>query len=77
MGFKRWQNVKKEHAGSRHDFLFWSFRDKFALRKGDWKIVRNRSKDAVELYNLNEDMSETTNLADEQAERLQSLLNFW
>jgi arylsulfatase A-like enzyme len=34
-----------------------------AVRQGDWKLWRNNSTGAVELYNLASDLGETTNLA--------------
>lgn len=56
----------------KHDFLYWEFHEKKgrqAIRKGDWKAVRYNvfaSPDApIELYNLKEDIGETTNLADQ------------
>ena len=34
-----------------------------AIRMGDWKAVRSKPGAAVELYNLNKDVSETTDVA--------------
>ena len=44
-------------GGSPHDYLFWGGRAKGATRKGEWKLVGS------ELYNLRQDLSETTNVA--------------
>ena len=51
------------------------------IRKGDWKLLLHheewsldKGKNALELYNLAEDMGETKNLANEHPERCQALL---
>jgi arylsulfatase A-like enzyme len=53
-----------------HDYLYWEFPaqgGKIAVRKGDWKAVRNNafSMDAstLELYNLRDDLQESINVA--------------
>ncbi|MFI3295963.1 MAG: arylsulfatase, partial [Rikenellaceae bacterium] len=53
-----------------HDFLFWEYNDgggAMAVRMGDWKAIRTGiNKDVnspIELYNLSEDVGETTDLA--------------
>jgi len=45
-----------------HEALFWRMGANFAVRKGDWKLVRARPGEP-ELYNLSTDMSEAHNLA--------------
>ena len=42
--------------------LFWEFSGNHAVRRGNWKLVAERSRD-WELYDLSVDRSETTNLA--------------
>ena len=44
------------------------------IRKGDWKLIESFDPAQVELYNLSEDLGETTNLADTQPARRDSLL---
>ena len=54
--------------------LFWHFPhtyDQFpysTVRKGDWKLIYRHLDQSLELYNIPEDISETTNLAGEEAE---------
>jgi len=72
-----------------HDYLYWElqldgwnrkmpkggFRQ--AIRKGDWKAVRYGAESPIELYNLKEDINETTNIADDHpeiVEEMQALL---
>ena len=63
-----------------HEFLYWEFYEqggKQAVRKGNWKAVRlNLSQDLngpIELYNLESDLGETCNIADEHPEIVAAL----
>lgn len=54
----------------KHDYLYWEFHEKGgrqAVRMGDWKAVRynvlNDPEAPMELYNLEEDLSENHNVA--------------
>jgi arylsulfatase len=60
-----------------HEFLYWEFPPyggQVAIRMGDWKVIRrNLNHDeppTLELYNLNEDITEQHNLAGEYPEIL-------
>lgn len=44
------------------------------IRKGDWKLIRYFEDGAVELYNLKDDLSERTNLAEKEPEKTKALL---
>ena len=51
-----------------------------SLRAGDWKLLEYLDDNRVELYNLRDDLSETTNLAGQQPARrdeLRSMLHAW
>ena len=57
----------------KHDHLYWEFRErggKIAVLKGDWKGIRlNSQKDPdgpLEIYHLDKDIGEVTNLASQQ-----------
>ena len=45
-----------------------------ALRRGDWKLVQFHESGKVELYDLGEDIGETTDLAQAEPERARSML---
>ncbi|MEK6478993.1 sulfatase [Catalinimonas sp. 4WD22] len=50
------------------------------IRQGTWKLLKFYETNRLELYNLNQDMSEQYNIANEQAEvrdRLQAQLEVW
>ena len=57
----------------KHDYLCWEFGERggaTAVLKGDWKGVRRNTRKnpdgPIELYNLKNDLAETTNLAENQ-----------
>lgn len=53
-----------------HEFLYWEFKEKRAVRFGSWKAVIPAAGAAVELYDLDADLSETTNLAGEHPDQV-------
>lgn len=54
--------------------VFWGIRSKLAVRQGDLKLIMDQTFADPVLYDLNADRAETTDLADEQPERVQELL---
>jgi len=66
----------------RHESLYWEFMEqggKQAVRKGNWKLVRNQvisePPGTVELYDLGEDPAETKDVSHEHPEKVQELLD--
>ena len=55
-----------ESPHSPHATLFFEYRNFSALHWGDWKIIREGEEEEWQLYNLENDISETTNLAKSQ-----------
>ena len=63
-----------EGAASPHEAIYWELRDQLAIRKGRWKLVLNgellkdgpaRESDVpIHLADLEEDMAESSNLAE-------------
>ena len=51
-----------------HDPLYWEFRGKQAVRKGKWKAVRPGSDKPVELYDLEQDIGEQNDVADQHSD---------
>jgi arylsulfatase A-like enzyme len=73
-----------------HKALFWRFGEQMAIRKGDWKLVKAPGSGAefaerrgaattegAHLYNLAQDVSEQTNLADQEPEKVKQLSAVW
>jgi len=51
----------------KHEFLYWEFFERNtrqAVRMGKWKAIRTVKTDRIELYNLEEDIGETSDIAD-------------
>lgn len=63
-----------------HEGMYWEYvREKGiqrAARMGDWKAIQNAPDGPVELYNLKDDLSETTNVADQHSDMVQKLVQF-
>jgi arylsulfatase A-like enzyme len=60
-------------APSPHESLYFRYRTHAALRRGDWKIVRERPEDPWRLFNLAADPGETSDLSRTNPERLGEL----
>jgi len=58
---------KADRKQTQHEFLYWEYSNKVAVRMGDWKAVRNTSRQASgwELYDLHEDAEESKDVAKE------------
>ncbi|NKI27466.1 arylsulfatase [Arenibacter sp. 6A1] len=69
----------KDNIQKQHEYLYWELPDyvekgttyeihktrlRQAIRFGKWKVVREDINDPIELYNLNEDIGEQNNLAE-------------
>ncbi len=57
-----------------HDTLFWRHDRRFAVRRGDWKIVTTDYSGNVQLFNIANDQSELNNLAGSNPTKLNELL---
>jgi arylsulfatase A-like enzyme len=59
-----------------HEFLYWEFFEggyHQAVRMGAWKAVRNGKDTPLELYNLDEDIGETNNVAADHPEIVEKI----
>jgi len=74
----------RETGGAAHDAracagLFWRYGEQWAARVGGWKLLRSENG-SPQLYNLADDISETTNLTaknPEKVKELQSAYDEW
>jgi len=62
-----------EVASSPHESLYFEYRNHAALRKGDWKIVRERPDRAWQLFNLKVDPEESRDLAKSNPDKVEEL----
>jgi arylsulfatase A len=80
--------IKDPQARLKREALYWHYphfsnqggRPGAAVRVGDWKLVEFYEHGTLELYNLKEDLGETTDLAKkmpEKARELQAMLVRW
>ena len=69
--------VLTQAASSPHESLYFAYRGHAALRKGDWKIVRERPDQSWRLFNLADDIGERIDLAERQPERVAELQFAW
>jgi len=54
--------------------LYWRAVPSSMVVKGNWKLIHFYEDDTIQLYNLKEDVSETSNLAESQPEKAAALL---
>ncbi len=55
----------RPHDQKKHEYLYWEYQGKQAVRWGYWKAYRSRVDAKIELYNLKEDVEETLDIAAE------------
>ncbi|OGV66782.1 MAG: hypothetical protein A2283_15180 [Lentisphaerae bacterium RIFOXYA12_FULL_48_11] len=60
-----------------HNALFWRFGVQYAVREGDWKLVKAHVNDAPRLHNLVKDPGEQTDLAAQEPDRVKQLQGLW
>ena len=68
--------LRGEHREPHHT-LAWEWSGNRAVRQGDWKLVWDKTIKAWELYNLNEDRCETTDLAAKHPDRVATMSKDW
>jgi arylsulfatase len=55
----------KPRKQKKHKYLYWELRGQQAIRMGKWKALRPKPDKKIELYDLNEDISESHDVAGE------------
>ena len=60
-----------------HEALYWRFGVQYAVRQGDWKLVKPHIDQAPRLHNLAQDPGEQNDLAPQQPERVKQLQALW
>lgn len=67
-----------ENQQQKHNYLYWEFNERKgpiqAVRQNNWKAVKFDQK-AIELYDLNKDISEQNNIANQYPEKAKELLH--
>lgn len=67
------------HGKSRNgqDALYWDFINNFAIRRGDWKLVKHQEHENWELYNFMEDRTEIHDRTSDKPEVATALKQQW
>ena len=68
------------NAGRPHELLFWRMNQRTAVRMEDWKLLRNPGRGGGkewQLYDLSRDLEEARDLADDEPDQLQRLVEIW
>lgn len=63
--------------GSKHEYMYWEHSGHSAIRKGDWKAVKDVAKTEWELYDLCTDRDEQINVAQSHPELVKELNDKW
>lgn len=66
-----------EKTGNPHDSLFWRYGDRHAIRHGNWKLLTNSPGETPSLFNLAEDIGESTDVASKNPEIATKLNDLW
>lgn len=62
---------------SEHEYMYWEHEGRQAVRKGNWKAVKNVKDTTWDLYDLSTDRDEEINLAAKQPDILNDLVTKW
>jgi arylsulfatase A-like enzyme len=69
-----WQLLAGEQKLAEKRPVYWKIRSHYAVREGDWKLLLNRNSNKAELYNLENDFSETQDLSEVNPEKVAHML---
>ena len=62
------------HPQAEHDYLYWEIGDWIAIRKQNWRAVKPAKSDSWELYDLDNDPSESNDLSKQHPDKLSELI---
>ena len=73
-------NKQKTYVHDEHYVMGWELFGRCAIRQGKWKIVKIEppfGTGSFELFNIEEDPTESNNLSDQYPDQYQKMLNYW
>ncbi len=62
---------------SQHSYMYWEHEGNEAIRKGNWKAVKDGNEKSWQLYDLSSDRIETKNVSAQHPEILKELIAKW
>lgn len=66
----------QDHPQQQHEYLYWELNGQSAVRMANWKAVKPRGRSSWELYDLEHDLSERHNIAEQHNEILAKMTMF-
>ncbi|WP_432798634.1 sulfatase [Poriferisphaera sp. WC338] len=63
----------QQNKSQPHPTLYWRTGRSFAIRHGDWKLIKVKRSRTIALYNLTNDPSEQNNLSDKYPDKVREL----
>lgn len=72
--------IIRDNVKSHHEQLHWQWQHRWAVRRGDWKLIGNARNDQRELVRLSDDQPEIVNHADDRpavVKELEQLHDAW
>ena len=60
----------------KHDYLYWEFKTQRALRMDNWKAIQRKADLAWELYDLDRDISESNDIAEQNPKVLARIIAY-
>ena len=72
-----WNTLTRGTEPSKDRVLWWQHEQNRAIRRGDWKLVAAGKESPWELYNLQEDRAETTDVASKRPDLVKQLADLW
>lgn len=70
-------HLRGQRTGPPHEYLYWRFGEFWAIRHGPHKVVRTWDNDRPQLFDLDQDIGETTDRGAAEPARLRELTAAW
>lgn len=69
-----WPFLTGEQAVPKTRTMYWKTDNAYAVREGPWKMLVHRNSDKTELFDLEDDFRETSDLSEEHPEKVEHLM---
>jgi arylsulfatase A-like enzyme len=69
-----WSMLKGERPFEGSRTMYWKIRGTYAVRDGDWKLLVNRNNNSVQLFDLENDFRESSDVSLANPEKVEHLM---